>query len=260
MNSNNLNISISHLEFSYSSSDDFALQDINISFEPGKLYAVLGPNGSGKSTLIKCLSQKIKKYSGQIKININNDDLDLKNIKANERAKLISCVDQQNHQNSLSVFDTVMLGRNPYITMSPKPTDYQAVSLAIDSLSLNHLSSKCCNELSGGEFQNVAIAQAFAQNTPIMLFDEPTNNLDIKKQHKLFKIINQKIKDKNLIAICILHDINQAIKYADELIFLKMGKIKSITNGSKITAELLEQIYDTQAKIIDEQGERFVII
>lgn len=261
MNTNSkISISVKYLNFKYSKSSGFVLRDINVKFEPGKIYALLGQNGSGKTTLIKCLTQEIRDYCGNITISNLNNSFDISTISQKERAKIISVVSQQNNAAALNVFDTVMLGRNPYINISPAASDYQIVSKAIDTFSLNHLSTHSCKELSGGELQNVAIAQAFAQNTPIMCLDEPSNNLDVKRQHYLFKTLEKLVKEKELTIICVLHDINQAITYADELILMKNGTITDIATPNAITEELITDVYDTHATIIELENRKFVII
>lgn len=258
--SSNVNLKIQDLNFSYTNDDNFALRDINIDFEKSKTYAILGPNGSGKSTLLFCINNFINNYEGQISINHNGQLTNIDSLNYKTRAKIISHVTQHNHQNSLSVYDTVMLGRRPYINISPNITDHEIVSKAIDSFNLNHLSLKATNELSGGEAQSVHIARAFAQTTPIILLDEPSNNLDVKKQHEVFKIIDSEKKKKGLTVIYVLHDINHAIKYADELIFMKDGSIAYQGNKDIVDEKLLHKIYDVDSHIFIEDKEKFIVI
>lgn len=252
----NIILKIQNLNFSYSKNEEFALKDINLEFEKGKIYAILGQNGSGKSTLLSCISSINTNYSGKISV----DGKTLSNIKQNERAKLISLVPQNSIANSLTVYDTVMLGRKPYINISAMMVDHEMTSRAIDTFNLCELSLKSTNELSGGEFQTTNIARAFAQNAPIMLLDEPTNNLDIKKQYNLFNIIKDEIKSKNKTVICVLHDINHAMKYANELIFMKNGEV--IKNGTRniVSESLLNMVYDVKAEIINNKKSKYIII
>lgn len=252
-------LSVKNLSFSYNKSEP-VLRNINLDFKPGKIYAILGQNGSGKSTLLHTISSILTNYEGQITVNFADKTINLAEIKHNERAKLISLVAQLNYGNSLNVYDSVLLGRKPYINISPMMVDYEMTSRAIDKFKLNTLTLKQTNELSGGELQSVGIARAFAQDTPIMLLDEPTNNLDVKKQHELFDILKKLVKEKNLCVICVLHDINQAMKYANELIFMKNGEV--IKSGTKnIVAEsLLNKVYDIEAEIITNKKSKYIII
>ena len=256
-NKNEIILEIKNLNFSYSKTNDFCLQDINLQFEKGKIYSILGQNGSGKSTLLHTISSIINKYSGEIIYKNAGQEVNIKTLKNNERAKVISLTSQTSIGNSLNVYDTVMLGRKPYINISPMMIDHEMTSRSIDIFNLNRLTLKPTNELSGGELQSVAIARSFAQNTPIMLLDEPTNNLDVKRQHDMFGILKEQVKAKNLTVICVLHDINHALKYSDKIIFMKNGKIVSSGDKKIVTEKLLTKIYDVKAKIVDKN---FVLI
>lgn len=245
-------LEIKNLNFSYKNQDDFSLKNINLDFQAGKIYAILGQNGSGKTSVLHVISSIINNYEGQISVYKDNKKLNVKNLKSKDRAKLISIVTQHNVPNSLSIYDSVMLGRKPYINISPMMVDHEMTSRAIDAFGLNNLSLKSTNELSGGELQSVAIARAFAQNTPIILMDEPTNNLDVKKQNELFKTLKSAVKNKKITAICVLHDINHAVKYADVLIFMKNGEVIASGNKKIITNDLLKKIYNVNAQILDK--------
>lgn len=245
-------LEIKNLSFAYTSEAEPTLRDINLEFKPGQIYAILGQNGSGKSTLLHTISSILTNYEGEIVVNAKEECINLKELKHKDRAKLVSLVTQLNYGTSLNVYDSVLLGRRPYINISPMMVDYEMTSRAIDTFKLNNLTLKPTNELSGGELQSVGIARAFAQDTPIMLLDEPTNNLDVKKQHELFNILKKLVKDKNLCVICVLHDINHALKHANELIFMKSGQVIANGNSKIVTEKLLKEIYDVNAKIFKE--------
>lgn len=224
-------LNIQNLNFSY---EDFSLKNINLKLYENKIYAVLGRNGCGKSTLLNCID----------------------NIEMADRAKYIAYVPQHNTSNELSVYDTVMLGRKPYMTFSPSMRDHEIVSKTMKQFNLSRITLKSTNELSGGEFQKVCIARSFAQNTPVLLMDEPTNNLDVLNQHEIFNII----KISNKTVLCVIHDINLAIKYADEFIFMKDGEIVKQGDKKIITKKLLKEIYGLESHIFEEDGEKFIIV
>lgn len=254
-------LKISNLSFSYNKKSKKVLNDINLEFEEGKFYAILGPNGSGKSTLLKCINKYLDEYNGQIVLdNTNYQNTNIKKINLNSLAKEMSYVPQQISPTMLNLFEYVMLGRRPYINISPNVSDYQHCTKAIDTLELNKQTLKKINELSGGEQQSANIARAFAQNTSIMLLDEPTNNLDIKHQHLIFNKIKKKIKDKNLTVICILHDINQAIHHADKVVLMNNGKIVDFGSPDIITDKVIEEIYEVRATIFDTNNQKYVFI
>lgn len=245
-------LEIKNLSWTYPKAEAPALRNVNLSFEAGKIYAILGRNGSGKSTLLHTISSILDNYEGDIIVNHNKQSKNLKQLKQKERAKLVSLVPQLSYGNSLNVYDSVLLGRKPYINVAPMMVDYEMTTRAIDTFKLNALSLKQTNELSGGELQSVGIARAFAQDAPIMLLDEPTNNLDVKKQRELFDILKKLVKEKEMCVICVLHDINHALKYADELIFMKNGEV--IKNGKKniVNKNLLNKVYDIKVEIYNK--------
>ena len=184
-------IEISNLSFKYETAECPAIYDINYQFEAGKIYAILGQNGSGKSTLLKCVCNYLNNFDGHIKIRIDNELCDIKQLNSNIRAQNIAFVSQANYQNSLDVYENIMLGRKPYINFTPTKIDHEMTSRAIDKFNLSHLSFNNFSDLSGGEAQSVSIARAYAQNTPVLLMDEPSNNLDVKRNSEIFSIIKE---------------------------------------------------------------------
>lgn len=253
-------LKINNLSYKYSDKSKFAVKDISFNFDAGKIYAILGQNGSGKSTLLKCMCSYINTYDGQICIKDKQDFVEVKKLNSSHRAQNIAFVPQTNYHNNLDVYENIMLGRKPYINFAPTKIDHEMTSRAIDKFNLNHLSFNSFSDLSGGEAQTVSIARAYAQNTPVLLMDEPSNNLDVKRQAEIFELIKQDTVDKNTCVICVLHDINQALKFADELIFMKDGEIKSNGSSEIITKEMLYEIYEIDAKILNDDGQKFIII
>lgn len=224
-------LNIEHLNFSY---EDFSLKDINLKLEEGKFYAILGQNGCGKTTLLNCIDK----------------------LEIPDRAKFMAYVPQQNIQNELNVYDTIMLGRRPYISFSPTIKDHEIVVKTIEQFNLSNITLKTTNELSRGMFQKVCIARSFAQETPVLLLDEPTNNLDVSNQHEILKIV----KESSKTILCVLHDINLAIKYADKLIFMKDGTIVTQGDKSIVTKKLLKDIYGVESHIFEENDETFIVV
>ena len=167
-------LKISNLSFAYKKNNN-VLNDINLSLKNKSIGVVLGKNGSGKSTLFKNILGILKPNQGDIKLN----DLDMINIKKDLRAKKISYVPQDITFGSLSVFDSVLLGRITYFNYIVKDDDIKIVNDIIHEMKLDKIALKNVNELSGGERQKVAIARALVQEPELIIFDEPTGNLDI---------------------------------------------------------------------------------
>jgi iron complex transport system ATP-binding protein len=173
-------ITINKLAFNYGSKP--ILKGISHTFNHGTFTAIMGQNGSGKTTLIRCLSKELKVFSGQITL----DNSNLTKYKLEDIASKIAFVPQgQEPIFGSSVFETVLLGRIPFITWAPTNEDFLIVDKVLNDLNLKHLSGKSIKEVSGGERQKIYIARAIAQCTPIIILDEPITYLDLKHQLEL---------------------------------------------------------------------------
>lgn len=230
-----MKIDINNISFSYNSVN--VLDEVSLSVSPGEFVCILGPNGSGKSTLMKCINSILKVKTGTVLIDGN----DIKKLTQKEIAKELGYVPQasNNKQNS-SVFDTVILGRRPYINWKLSDKDKEIALEAIKTMGLEKLAFRDFNKLSGGEQQKVVITRALAQEPSVLLIDEPTNNLDLKHQLEVLSIISTIKTEKKISVIMAIHDLNHAARYADKVIMMKNGKIcyagkpKEMLNPSNI--------------------------
>lgn len=212
-------LSVRGLAFKYTSRS--VLKDINFSVEKGECAALLGTNGAGKSTLLKCIDRILKAQYGTALIE-KNEIFKLSPIKLAQRVGYVS---QQQTSVRTTVFDSVLLGRKPYIKWNASKEDISIANMAIEALELEDYSLRFLDELSGGELQKVVIARAIAQKPEILLLDEPTSNLDLKNQLEVIRIINRIVKTQGIAAVMIVHDLNLAIRFADKFIMLKDGTI-----------------------------------
>ena len=247
-------IKIDRLSFAYNK-NDLVLKNINFDILDGKCVVLLGPNGVGKSTLINCLLGDNKIKEGDILF----DGRSIKELSNKDKSKFISYVPQLIDGNDLSVRETIVLGRLPFFYISPSKEDYAKVDDIIDRFSLTYIKDKSTNEISGGERQKVAIARAFVQEAKVVVFDEPTSNLDIKSQLDIISLIKEHNKIANNSSLISMHDINQALRVGDVFVFLKDNQIYKICSKEEITEELLKNVYGVDAKIINENKEVFVI-
>lgn len=247
-------LQIKNLEFSYKKGKTLTLDDISVNFKQGEFYAVLGNNGSGKSTLLKCINGLC--FNNNIFIKNKN----LNELSQLQRSKNISFCPQNQTPNTLSVYDNVMIGRLPYIKFQPNIKDKEIVEDTLKIFDLYEQKYRKACDLSGGELQRMNIARNFAQDTPYMLFDEPTNNLDINLQHKLMQFFKKQASELNKCIIAVLHDINLSLNYANKLIFLKDGRIVSVCKPSDVNEGLLEKIYNINLKIYPINNSKFVSI
>ena len=221
-----------------------------------RLVAVVGPNAAGKSTLIKCMAGQIA-HEGRISfkdVEIGRGDI--------MSGDLVGYMPQQ-HMNpvAMTVYEAVLLGRLNHIRWSPSDEDRHMVDHAMHELSLDLISSKYINELSGGQLQMVSIAQALVKEPELLLMDEPTNNLDLQKQLEMFEVVKVLSEQRGLVTVMILHDLNMAARFADEIIVLKDGETYSQGPPEEImTREMLSDVYSIDAEVIrDRDGLPHVI-
>ncbi|MGD2034557.1 MAG: ABC transporter ATP-binding protein [Bacteroidales bacterium] len=248
-----MKIRIHNIEFSYNGSP--VLKGIHSCINKGDFVALVGPNGSGKSTLIKCINRILKVKKGTVLV----DDRSIHSFTIKELAREMAYVPQNEFRNSsLNVFDTVLLGRKPYIHWKPSDRDLVITADILKTLHLGPVAMKEVNKLSGGQQQTVYIARALAQEPEILLLDEPTASLDLKHQIEVLDLLKT-LSQKGITIIIALHDINMAVRYASRYMMLKDGKIFSGGGKETITEENIENLYDIKVRIIRDNGHIFVV-
>ena len=253
-------ISIENASFSYGLGEENLLDKINLNIEKGKFIGILGPNGCGKSTLLKVILKYLNPKEGIIKI----ENKELKEYTQSELAEILSFVPQKSSLTMpLTVEDVVYMGRVPY--MKNKWTgfdreDREKVEKIMQMLKIDKFKNRVVFSLSGGEFQRVLLARALVQNTNIMLLDEPTSALDMNYALEIMKLTSYFVKNKNLTAVMVLHDLNLASMYCDSIILLKEGKIAyEGTPKELFKPEILEEIYGFNCEVIENNGFSYVI-
>ncbi len=250
-----IKLQISGLTFSYNSAP--ILDDICMEVAPAKLLSIVGPNGTGKSTLLKCIDRVLTPQRGSILL----DRKEIMKMDRMEIAKQVGYV-QQNVKRSFptTVFDTVIMGRRPHQGCHTSYEDQEIVWEILELLDIDQFALKYFNELSGGQQQRVLIARALAQEASVLLLDEPTSNLDIKRQLEVMDIIQDLVRRKGITAIVAIHDLNLASRYSDRMIMMKDGKIIVAGDPSEVlTAENIEAIYGVKAAIKTQSDAPYVI-
>lgn len=239
-----MSVKIKDLEFSYF--NEKTLKGISANLNKGEFISVIGPNGTGKSTLIKCMNGILKAQQGDLSI----DNIDINKLNHREIAKLISYVPQSSSSMfNINVFDMVLLGRRPYMTWHSRKKDKEIALKALQSLNIEKLALKPFNELSGGQKQKVIIARALAQETDIVILDEPISNLDIRHQIEVMEVLKKLVKTKGITAISVIHDLNVAIKYSDKVMILSEGKTMALGKPYEvITEENISKVYGVEVK------------
>ncbi len=217
----NNRIEIEHLSFAYTNQPIF--QDLTLEFLGEEFCAIVGPNGSGKSTLLKCIGRMLETTAGNIYVQGRS----LHSYEPRELAKLISYVPQ--HQENIfdiSVYDLVMMGLYPYQKkwQAASANDDRVVRIMLERCHLTSLQGRLLRELSGGEMQRALIARAMAQQTPIMLLDEPLSNLDVAHRYEIMDILCT-LNQQGVMILIILHDFPIAIEYATHALLLQHGQV-----------------------------------
>jgi len=253
-------ISIENVSFSYGLSEENLLNEINLNIEKGKFIGILGPNGCGKSTLLKVILKYLHPRQGIIKI----DNKELKEYSQSELAEILSFVPQKSSLTMpLTVEDVVYMGRVPHIKnrwIGFDREDREQVEKIMRMLKIDQFKNRVIFSLSGGEFQRVLLARALVQNTNIMLLDEPTSALDMNYALEIMKLTSYFVKNENLTAVMVLHDLNLASMYCDSIILLKEGKIAyEGTPKELFRPEILEEIYGFNCEVIENNGFSYVI-
>ncbi|MGM0409794.1 MAG: ABC transporter ATP-binding protein [Bacillota bacterium] len=240
-------LKIADLSFDY---DDIKiLKNIDLHIKKDEFLGIIGPNGSGKSTLLKNISNILKPKTGLIYL----DKKILHEYKSKDLAKKMAVVPQDTNVNfNFTVYDIIMMGRNPYQNKWGKVNnkDLEIVDEVMEVTDTYYLQDKKVNQLSGGERQRVIIARALAQKPDILLLDEPTSNLDINYQREIFDLISDLNKKFSLTVIVVSHDLNLSSQYCDKLILLNEGEIFATGTAEEVLTEKnIKEVYNTEVII-----------
>lgn len=249
-----MKLEIKELRFGYSAAREI-VRGVSFSAEAGDCVAVLGVNGVGKTTMLKCINRIIKPASGEILL----DGMPVTRMDGNTLARYIGYVPQGCEFADGTVFDTVLLGRKPFIKWDVTRRDLEIVQDVLKLMDLEAYADREINALSGGERQKISIARALAQQTPVLLFDEPTSSLDIKNQLDVLDVTRQVVKRQGLTAIMIIHDLNLALRFADKFLIMKDGAVYDYGGQAVINPESIRLVYGVDADVIGHGEYRVVI-
>ncbi|MBF2628786.1 ABC transporter ATP-binding protein [Listeria marthii] len=239
------------VNFSYNGTNPI-LKNVSFTIQKNKINTIVGPNGSGKSTLLEILARLLSPSSGDILL----EGKSIFEWKAKEFAQNVAIVHQNNMLPSeLTVKELLCFGRLPYKNwrMTRTKADDFAVEWALEQTELTEKAEQFVDSLSGGERQRVFIATALVQDTPILLLDEPTTFLDMYFQLEILELVKRLNQEENLTIVMILHDLNQALAYSDQLIVMKNGEVVAKGEpGKLLTTELIAETYGVVAEVLDD--------
>ena len=247
-------IEVKNLSFAYGKRE--ILRDVSFKAESGEIVGILGNNGAGKSTLVTCLNRILKPKSGKIILN----GKDAETLSKRELAQYISYVAQKNEQTQTTVFDSVLLGRKPYIKWSIGQEDIAVCDEIIERVGLSEMKLRALDELSGGELQKVMLARALVQQPKVMLLDEPTSNLDPKNQYEMMKLVRQVADEKNITVLVVIHDLSLAMRFCDKFLLMKDGKVFTYGDAGVLTDDNIYPVYGMHAYIEKLHGVDVVIM
>lgn len=237
--------------------DNVVVDDVSFTIEKGKITSLIGPNGAGKSTILAIISRLMDKDSGQVII----EGTPVEQWDNKELSKKMAILKQSNNINvRLTVEDLVAFGRFPHCEGRLKAEDKKFIEEAINYMKLQDIKDKYLDELSGGQRQRAYIAMVIAQNTEYILLDEPLNNLDMKNSVEMMRVLKSLAKDMGKTIIIVIHDINCASCYSDNIVVLKNGKlVKNAPKEKVICKHILEDIYDMDFEVKDVEGNKICI-
>ena len=223
--------------------DRTVIDSLDLAIAPGRITAIVGANGCGKSTLLRSLARLLSPTGGQVVL----DGSSIHSRPTKEVARILGLLPQSPiAPEGIAVADLVGRGRHPHqkILSRWNAHDYEVVADALEATGTTALADRSVDELSGGQRQRVWIAMALAQETDILLLDEPTTFLDVAHQVEVLDLLTDLSISRGSTIVMVLHDLNLAARYADELVAMKDGRVHAIgAPGEVVTSRLVEEVF-----------------
>ena len=260
MSSNKTILSTSNLSIGYQSKKgkNTIAQNLNLKLEQGQLVSLVGGNGIGKSTLLRTLTGIQKPLTGSVMLN----EKDIFHYEALDLAQNLSLVlTEKLPPSNLTVFELVALGRQPYTNWLGKLSeeDLKKINQAIGLTHIEHLIDKKHHEISDGQLQIVLIARALAQDTPVIILDEPTTHLDLHHKVSVFKLLKKLSQETNKCILFSTHDIDLAIQLSDEMIVMTEGSVVQDSPCNLISKGIFSTLFKDEKIVFDADKGKFII-
>lgn len=226
------------------------LHDLCLTLPSKKITSIIGQNGCGKSTLLKALARLLPLQKGEVLL----QDRPLKDWPPQELAQKMAVLGQQNQApNELTIRELVHLGRSPYQNFlgQATPQDQKVVEWALEVTEIQEFAERKLWQLSGGQRQRAWLALTLAQESPLLLLDEPTTYLDIRCQISILNLLRKLHQEQEKTIIMVLHDLNQAISYSHHIVAMKEGEIVAQGPVKKVmTPQLVEEVFELPCEFI----------
>ena len=248
-------LSIKDLKFTYKRNTPPTLNGVSLELSGGEVGILLGKNGSGKTTLFKNILGILRPSCGEIRI----DGEEILKMPGRERARLVAYVPQDIRFGALTVFDSVMIGRVSHFGLAASAEDYLVVERTLADMGLTEYALREVEKLSGGERQKVAIARAIAQEPRILVFDEPTGNLDIANERLIIEEAKRLAAERGIAVLIAMHDLNRALSLGDRFFFLKDGAITHSGGRDSVTEEVIFDTFGVRVRLAEVDGRIIVI-
>jgi len=233
-------------------------ENLNLKLKEGQLISLVGANGIGKSTLLRTLTGIQKPLSGTVTLN----DKDIHSYQALALAQNLSLVlTEKLPPSNLTVFELIALGRQPYTNWLGKLSgeDYEKITQAVELTHIEHLLAKKHHEISDGQLQIVLIARALAQDTPLIILDEPTTHLDLFHKVSVFKLLKKLSQETNKCILFSTHDIDLAIQLSDEIIVMTEATVAQDQPCNLISKGIFNSLFKDASITFDGEKGKFVI-
>ena len=257
---NNIILQTKNLSIGYTSKKEVLTiaSDINISLLKGKLITLIGGNGIGKSTLLKTITAIQTPIFGEVILN-NKDIFSIENLVLAQQQSLV--LTDKLPSSNLTVWELIALGRQPYTNWigNLSDEDYSKINIAIQLTNIEHLTEKKHYEISDGQLQKVLIARALAQDTDLIILDEPTTHLDLFHKVSVFKLLQKLAHETNKCILFSTHDIDLAIQLSDEMIVMTKEKTIQDQPCNLIEKGIFDTLFKDEHIVFDKTRGKFIV-
>lgn len=257
-------LDVNGVRFSHGSAE--ILRGITFSVSNGEVVGILGENGSGKTTLLNCINTALAPGSGAVMISgFSREDLDdapgdpadVRGFTDSDRSKVLATVEQNSHQSfPFTVMETVRMGRYSRTGLfdDDDEDELDLICSVMEDTGVLRFSERSVNELSGGEWRRVMIAQALAQEPEVLLLDEPTLHLDISHQFDLMDLCRRIVRERDILIVIVTHDLQLAARYCDKVIVMRDGEVVTMGEAAEaITEDMIREVFHMEARVRYEE-------